>query len=302
MGINITEIGQKVLDNNTNAANVFRKMYDLYYNSNPLDVPFEYIDENGKKVTTTIKNQAGFRKKVWDDVGSALGQFNRTFYVDAENGDDNNTGASDSPFKTIKKAVASTPIGGVVSIALLASDNYISDDILVVNKMIYFIDKTNSGDANLTFDTYTDADGNILFKQIQLNSSYLNVSSIKITSNNTTNTQMSTIFYKTSPFLFASGFNQITGYNPTINLVADALITIYPNTGVFGSLGIFGCSVDGTIYKGVIQLLSGASCNLLFSSSTNNADDGNGNTTPLINGIVKDSNGVPRNVISNIVF
>ncbi|WOE69087.1 DUF1565 domain-containing protein [Hydrogenimonas thermophila] len=120
MGINITEIGQKVLDNNTNAANVFRKMYDLHYNPNPLDVPFEYIDENGNKVTTNIPNVANFRKKIWDDVGGAIGQMSRTFYVDAENGDDNNTGSSDSPFKTITKAINSIPVGGRGIIILLS--------------------------------------------------------------------------------------------------------------------------------------------------------------------------------------
>jgi len=61
MGLDITEIGQKVLDNNTNAANVFRKMYDLHYNPNPLDVPFEYIDEKGNKVTTSVPNRSKIR-------------------------------------------------------------------------------------------------------------------------------------------------------------------------------------------------------------------------------------------------
>ena len=125
MGINITEIAQKILDNNKNAANVFRKMYDLHYNPNPLDVPFEYIDENGNKVTTTIKNVAGFRKKVWDDVGGALGQFDRVFYVDQTNGDDNNDGSSSAPFKTLSKAVNSVPFGGRGQIYLLS--NYVLD-------------------------------------------------------------------------------------------------------------------------------------------------------------------------------
>jgi len=66
MGINLTEISQKVLDNSRNAANVFRKMYDLHYNPNPLDVPFEYIDENGNKVTTSVPN----RSKIKNDFDS----------------------------------------------------------------------------------------------------------------------------------------------------------------------------------------------------------------------------------------
>ena len=168
MGINITEIAQKVLDNNTNAANVFRKMYDLHYNPNPLDVPFEYIDENGKKVTTTIKNQAGFRKKVWDDVGGALGQFNRKFYVDAVNGDDNNTGDSSHPFKTIQKAVDVIPITGVGNIYLKEGQTYDCKNInfnfkhIIIhgasydNKIIDADDKLNSGAAILQIDPAND--------------------------------------------------------------------------------------------------------------------------------------------------
>jgi hypothetical protein len=64
MGLDIIEIGQKVLDNNTNAANVFRKMYDLHYNPNPLDVPFEYIDENGNKVTTNVPNMTKIKSNI----------------------------------------------------------------------------------------------------------------------------------------------------------------------------------------------------------------------------------------------
>jgi len=58
MGINLTEISQKVLDTVSNASNVFRKMYDLHYNPNPIDVPMEYIDENGQKRTTNVPNRS----------------------------------------------------------------------------------------------------------------------------------------------------------------------------------------------------------------------------------------------------
>ncbi len=58
MGINLTEISQKVLDTVSNASNVFRKMYDLHYNPTPLDVQMEYIDENGVKRTTQVPNRS----------------------------------------------------------------------------------------------------------------------------------------------------------------------------------------------------------------------------------------------------
>ena len=58
MGINLTEISQKVLDTVGNAANVFRKMYDLHYNPDPMEVELEYIDENGNKRTTRVPNRS----------------------------------------------------------------------------------------------------------------------------------------------------------------------------------------------------------------------------------------------------
>ena len=152
MGFNITEIGQKVLNITTNAANIFRKMYDLHYNPKPLDVELPYIDENGNLLIAKQMNNAKFRKRVWDDVGGALGQFNRTFYVDVVNGDDNNTGTSDSPFKTIKKAVDSVPVGGNGIIILLndydlsneASNIYIKGKKILIRLNGYTLTKSDS--------------------------------------------------------------------------------------------------------------------------------------------------------------
>ena len=86
MGINITEIGQKVLDNNTNAANVFRKMYDLHYNPNPLDVPFEYIDENGNVVNSVVPN----RSKILKDFSDWKNNFEFRFSINTHSYQDEN--------------------------------------------------------------------------------------------------------------------------------------------------------------------------------------------------------------------
>jgi len=59
----------------------------------------------------------------------------RTFYVDADNGDDNNPGTSDAPFKTLRKAIDSVPMGGIGDIRI--KGDYILDEvILIVNKKI----------------------------------------------------------------------------------------------------------------------------------------------------------------------
>ena len=164
MGINLTEISQKVLDTVSNASNVFRKMYDLHYNPNPIDVPMEYIDENGQKRTTNVPNVAKFRKRVWDDVGGALGQFDRTFYVDQQNGDDNNEGTSrDKAFRSLQKVFNTLPIGGVARVAVIgeyrlkAPTDYQhkkTGEYCDYNKTV-FLEISSRNDAKLVFESGT---------------------------------------------------------------------------------------------------------------------------------------------------
>ena len=302
MGIDITEIAQKVLDNNTNAANVFRKMYDLHYNPNPLDVPFEYIDENGEKVTTTIKNQAAFRKKVWDDVGGALGQFNRTFYVDAVNGDDNNTGASDSPFKSLKKAIDSVPDSGKGYI-IFKSDYTLEENINIGNKHIVLDGNNNqysftSKEVTQTLGS-TDYDGiyhisgtnTIIFYR------YKNINVPTHSGSNSVHPINSSLVG--GNFQHGLTLNVGVFYSNNLNIYKDFnFIDNYNWNGGYGQLVYQNWSL--TITKndtGVLINLNGS--NLVVGTDSSTKQDSSGNSigwTDLINGIVKDSNGVPRNV------
>ncbi len=72
-------------------------------------------------------DQALFKKRVWDDVGGALGQFNRYMYVDEVNGDDSNDGSSSSPFKNIHTAFSKIPNSGKAVIILLSDCSYSQD-------------------------------------------------------------------------------------------------------------------------------------------------------------------------------
>ena len=317
MGINITEIAQKVLDNNKNAANVFRKMYDLHYNPNPLDIPFRYLDENGNKVTITIKNVAGFRKKVWDDVGGALGQFNRTFYVDAENGNDNNTGASDSPFKTIQKAVNSVPVGGYGAIYLLSDNNIIDNDIVMINKTIAI--KGNLIDANSTNPAiknvcYEDDHGNATHGFIMTNS-YLEFVNLTIRTSDYVDTSKNESFYaglikridtqsknkvilnQSSVLIGDTDFIK-TSDRQDINLQIyyyDKMHSVTDKT-----IDCVGANNNGYLINNEKGTL------ILSESSTTLGTKNDGSTdltwSDLVTGIVKDANGVVLNVLSNINF
>jgi len=309
MGINITEIGQKVLDNNKNAANVFRKMYDLHYNSTPLDVPFEYIDENGNKATTNIPNVANFRKKIWDDVGRALGQFNRTFYVDAQNGDDNNTGSSDQPFRTLKKAIDSVPVGGV-GIINIVTNVVIDTDINVFNKYINITGKKLSS----TKGDYTK----LIFKRTYRNAYHDRFYSINCKNSllhiERTNIDLSDA-HKIHGDLDVWGNPFILKNTP---LIINGLY-YSDDKPIINSKNNSDIYLVGNIYSEGIQIISvnymtiqhndtqnfyikkiEATQTLSFTSWA--VDNPANDMTKYIVGIAKDSNGVPRNIVSNLVF
>lgn len=60
-----------------------------------------------------------------------------TYYVDADTGNDNNPGTSNAPFRTIKKAIDSIPVGAVGRVWLLGSTTFtINTPIYIYNKVV----------------------------------------------------------------------------------------------------------------------------------------------------------------------
>ena len=301
MGINITEIAQKVLDNNTNAANVFRKMYDLHYNPNPLDVPFEYIDENGKKVTTTIKNQAGFRKKVWDDVGGALGQFYKVVYVDQQSGDDNNEGTVDKPFKTLQKAVSSVPIAGALDI-LIIGDYYLTasenrTNISGGRKVRIYGAET--GDEKLTLDYDTQVCFALYTKSmltLALDVDLKNSSGENLVKNIVSNDDESIFQILNNR---RATLNQGSTVNSKVTFLSDYVSIDYCRRSSTSYINI---DVDTGGYSNIALMQVGftSRLNIAFSTIDGNTADAT-NIKSLIAGVVFDSDsGNPINLLCNL--
>ncbi|WP_456390597.1 hypothetical protein [Hydrogenimonas sp.] len=149
MSINLAEIQQKQDRLLANIAEQNRKAYEIFYSPTPGDVSLPQYDELGNLTAVTIPNRAKIRQQMWDDVGAAIGQMSRTFYVDAENGDDLNDGSSGAPFATIKKACDSVPTGGRGSIYLSNSaDHILTLDIGIIHKNITFYAVNKAGDGS----------------------------------------------------------------------------------------------------------------------------------------------------------
>lgn len=270
-----------------------RNVGKLYFSGTPENVTVELIDDNGNLVTKTLPNVAQFRKTVWDDVGGALGQFNKTFYVDEINGDDSNAGASSSPFKTLKKATDSTPIGGTCNIILLSdlTQNY---SFSIEYKNVY----VSMQNYNINF-TVKDSDGNTI-NNIQLKGTriqlYGGIVNIPSPLNNPTSTS------NDDRFVFATRGAVLSFYNVSFNigsLDGSEFITIgqyswnsenyeleveFLNTNVVCD-GLFVYFTNCGSIGGISAL-----------SVTNNAGDSRSKDTSLIGGVIKDSNGALLNI------
>ncbi len=305
--------------NLTNFANIYPDIMD----STPKTIEYQYKDANGNIQTNSIANRGEIKQQLWDDVGGALGQFDRTFYVDAVNGDDNNTGSSSAPFKTIKKAVDSVPIGGIGKIYLIGSgdnDNpttftFLSGNVSITKKNITILPYnegcllkpyiTNSSTynyahgfdignygflhiytgTNLTIETALKSDSSLNFHWVS--SGFINV--------------------KGAGSVYIGGYptaNDVRILNDGCNLIN---ICVRDTNGGFASISsayakyIF----DSTTPNAYIFSVYSSAGNIAFAAYNVLLVDTAGDNVAYkdaCSGIVKDANGVPRNIISNIVF
>lgn len=108
--------------------------------SDPL---FQALIESNRRLTDTFENKANEIDQKVEQTANEIAQTITsnnliTYYVDAENGDDANTGAASSPFKTVRRALVLCPTGSKAKVILERSQRHVLD----VNTNIYaaFID------------------------------------------------------------------------------------------------------------------------------------------------------------------
>jgi len=196
-------------------------------------------------------------------------------FVDQINGNDDNNGTEVFPFKTIKKAILSVPDNNLYYIRLL-SDVDLNNFITLQNRNIY----------------------------IQLNGHNFNVLT-------TAQSRLYSIYLETGELIF-DGQN-ISGSKITLpNQTSDSSDNNnHPALLMAGANGIgfrglhLKYGVDVVVNDSQYHLFElndkGAGAYTIQGTLTDNTGD-NLTWADLIIGVVKDSNGVPRNVISNIII
>jgi len=246
-----------------------------------------------------------------DNINNAVfNQMNRTFYVDAVNGDDNNDGSESSPFRTIQKAVDSIPVGGFVSIILKSDYTGVFNARL---KKIYI--KISSG------KTWTIPEGSccdIGSCSIEIrNSGKLIISRSDGSNINPDNYAGFWVNdHESDKYLEVTTNLYLLNVNTTDPVKIDSDRCLFGsrvwgvNQNIQMNLAIFNLYCNGNfMIDGCLLRLQGGCGSFQWNSYANDSSfkvvDSNGNSVDVkskINGIIRDSNGIPRNILSNIIL
>jgi len=226
----------------------------------------------------------------------------RTFYVDAENGDDNNDGSSSAPFKTLQKTISSVPSGGYCGI-YLKDGTYIIDNYIILNNQNIVINcslVTNS--ANISFLTRESHNKERPYN-IYIQNSHLRFYGYNKCSIETPGLSLGLgDKINEGVFLFV-GNGLVDFYQCTISVNEFYLVSGYVYQGYLNIIAA--CFSDNIIVKNGSSNVIDARKLLIHSSVNDDIRDSDNNNlawSDVIDAIVKDANGNPRNIISNIVF
>lgn len=298
MGINLAEIQQKQDRLLANIAEQNRKAYKMFYSPTPANVTLPQYDENGNLLNVTIPNRARIKEQIWNDA--ATGMY-KIYYVDAVNGNDGNDGTSTSPFATLRKAIIAVPRGGLGIIYVKGDLVQTSEQrIGVEGRKIIIRAHADTPNAVLTFRNTNGKDAlDVNYNShlsINMDCAFENVYD--------TNLRSALSCYGNSQIAILNNY-QATVQNGTS---IKSNVTVGDNTRLVWIR-------NAGLYYANMNITTGTNC-LLFGCGETGAVAGvnkgtitlNGATptdTDIINltaGIIKDANGVPRNIVSNVIF
>lgn len=258
------------------------------------NISLEYYDQNGNLQTATFSNR---NKLVQDFIANVNSAMSKTFYVDAVNGSDLNDGSSTTPFKTLKKAVDSVPVGGFGRIILM-SDIQLNDFLVIENKAVEFTSINTSSPVTISnkeiistesTTNYRNTTGIIVVNSYVLFNT-LNLNHINMVGTDTTLSYGAFLIRGESSFIHFRNCGVSIGSDPIQSLVLTDTWD-----GGFTSVSIRNCNI--TTNGGVVFRCINNSGGALFSANTTINND-----TKWAAGIIKDTNGTPRNIVSNIVL
>jgi len=243
--------------------------------------------------------------------------WNQTFYVDQQNGSDDNDGSQNAPFFSIQKAIDSAPVGGFCKIHIIGDYDF-KTNCYICRKSVQFVlygtlkihfysSGTIARQASLRL---TDA------SCIFFIDSYNNGKLVLLPNSTGKPVINDTGFIKqeswSTSYLFTR-FQILThtsNYHPII-INEGNLVSVEPlaNYGFYASVSITGhygqSNTQIQVNSGSYLVNFAGRCGTFYFNYSGGVSDLSGNPVNIadkIAGVIKDSNGNPRNVISNIVL
>lgn len=245
---------------------------------------------------------------------------NRTFYVDAVNGNDNNDGSQNAPFKTLQKAFDSIPFGGRGVIVLLSDIVLNEDAITGENKFIVL----NLNNHKISTSVYISNSYYAIYSVIICSGTVLH---ILLRDYDVFETPSIPTDIPISPKRALLSFHQLCVNAGIVFYISSRSGTswaeIRDNTRLVSVWHWTNCRPSGNFitlfphYNRILNLYGSNSYYVdfqgavggIYSEIYNNDFTGyirrNGvdiSVKDAIAGIIRDVNGVPRNVISNIIL
>jgi len=312
-----------------NGYNLLKKLRDIYYGG-PQDVTLQWQDpDSGAIQNLTVPSFAKMRDRFISDVNSVM---YKTIYVDAENGSDNTgDGSSSAPFKSLQKAIDSIPPGGQGYITIVGNYTVTESIIKVVNKSI-----TISLSGELHFKPIVRVSGSYKYKGVtkfivasnsllRIASGYSNFQIIidedypDDWDSAMSHANGQTIFSACSSRIEIGAYN--VKHNSKIlvkipagfSLFSTSTSDWYFSPRAIHSIFSFSVASSESNHKIILDgnfLINGTQAptyvlNFYINYPSLKLVDSQGNNIDLKNkivGIIKDSNGIPRNIVSNVVF
>ena len=315
MAFNYSELQQKLDKYFYNTAVAIDKWIEFV--ADPAkDVTVEYYDLDGSLKTVSFPNRA---KLVNDFIANVNSAMNKVFYVDQENGDDGNDGSQNAPFKTLNKAIDSVPNGGVGDIVLLSNVD-LTNSISVIDKTIV-IRSYNAGKygccvSNENYPWITQR------KQLSDNTKvypagfrvrnglvyfyYVNIATLTVDDDDLGKS----IYWPGFISRFDGSKEVILTFASIINVNDTEFIERQTGPGGMIDIGLYATKIKlvhphAKNYAPKFINIEESSKTISLSTQGTSVVDSNDNAIQwanVINGIVRDSNGIPRNIISNIIL
>jgi len=289
-----------------NGYNLLKKLRDIYYGG-PQDVTLQWQDpDSGAIQNLTVPSFAKMRDRFISDVNSVM---YKKIFVDAQDGSDTSgDGSYSAPFKTIDKALKSVIPGSAVEIILKPGVYTLIDDYYLCNNMIY-LESYSSDQVDQVIVTHDIASQNFL-GGFRLSNSTITVRYLTIKTYNGDPNRLNseTVQYGYVRSIFGrandGGFGYINFYSTKIELNYGYLVNLSFG-GDFYIVNLYTTQVKVNDTNSKLVYTERTHYPYVFSIHASTIKDSSGNNLQwkdYLDGIIRDSNGVPRNVISNIVL